>query len=312
MDRSQISLFLERAFVRLEVWFQWFNTAQSGNHMSSYYWHGRDNRTVRELNPKTLSSGLDDYPRASHPIGEEHHLDLAFWMFLAVDCMCSIEELLDKETKPEKVQLKWKEVETVHGHASRQLVREVLERPELRLVPHIGKDHSAWITDSGKAARNHFKSQPLMDYVLSPKLENGPYQHRAKAIYEELRINLIRNIVQNYQQTGFLWEQYDLIKGKGKGTHQFTGWTSLVVLIMAEAYAKFRINSMEIMTYTPLATISSLLMSFNAKLIISQSASSAVDGTAAYFDNGHRQRDHLPNHLFSFSLSLWIDGLIFG
>ncbi|CAL0306374.1 unnamed protein product [Lupinus luteus] len=52
MDRSQISLFLERAFVRLEVWFQWFNTAQSGNHMSSYYWHGRGNRTVRELNPK--------------------------------------------------------------------------------------------------------------------------------------------------------------------------------------------------------------------------------------------------------------------
>lgn len=45
-----------------------------------------------------------------------------------------------------------------------------------------------------------------------------------------------RNIVRNYRQTGFLWEQYEQTKGKGKGAHPFTGWTSLVVLIMAEAY----------------------------------------------------------------------------
>ena len=81
-EKTEISLFLERAFVRLEAWFQWFNTTQSGNtiyvrsalstwnifhfdqildyylntgkQMSSYYWHGRDNRTVRELNPKVM------------------------------------------------------------------------------------------------------------------------------------------------------------------------------------------------------------------------------------------------------------------
>jgi len=43
-------------------------------------------------------------------------------------------------------------------------------------------------------------------------------------------------MVHNYQQTGFLWEQYDQVNGKGKGAHPFTGWTSTVVLIMAEAY----------------------------------------------------------------------------
>jgi len=47
----------------------------------------------------------------------------------------------------------------------------------------------------------------------------------------------IRNIVRNYYETGFLWEQYDQKnKGKGKGARPFTGWTSLVLLIMAEAY----------------------------------------------------------------------------
>nr|XP_023904971.1 mannosyl-oligosaccharide glucosidase GCS1-like [Quercus suber] len=70
--------------------------------MSSYYWHGRDVTTTCELNPKTLSAGLDDYPRASHPSEDERHLDLRCWMYLASDCMHSIAELLDKDTKPGK------------------------------------------------------------------------------------------------------------------------------------------------------------------------------------------------------------------
>lgn len=30
-ESNQITTFLERAFVRLEAWFNWFNTAQKGN-----------------------------------------------------------------------------------------------------------------------------------------------------------------------------------------------------------------------------------------------------------------------------------------
>ncbi|KAK7259349.1 hypothetical protein RIF29_24954 [Crotalaria pallida] len=83
--------------VHITVWF----LSYFRNEVSSYYWHGRDNRTIRELIPKTLSSGLDDYPRASHPSGDERHLDLRFWMLLAADCLHSMQELVDKETKPE-------------------------------------------------------------------------------------------------------------------------------------------------------------------------------------------------------------------
>ncbi|XP_030497086.2 mannosyl-oligosaccharide glucosidase GCS1 [Cannabis sativa] len=321
VERNEIISFLERAFVRLEAWFQWFNTSQSGKEVGSYYWHGRDNMTRRELNPKTLSSGLDDYPRASHPTEDERHLDLRCWMLLAADCLHSITELFEKNEfgkeygntakrlsdfkilnemhfddaygayfdfgyHTEKVRLSWKEIMNGNNYASRELVREVLENPKLRLVPHIGYvslfpfmrkiiPPESWIlgkqldlisnrsilwTDFGIRSlarsssmymkRNTEHDPPYwrgpiwmnMNYMILSALnhyskEDGPFKDRARTIYNDLRSNLVRNVVGNYHRSGFLWEQYDQKNGKGKGARLFTGWTSLVLLIMAEDYA---------------------------------------------------------------------------
>lgn len=36
------------------------------------------------------------------------------------------------------MRLSWKEINVGNNYPARELVREVLERPELRLVPHVG------------------------------------------------------------------------------------------------------------------------------------------------------------------------------
>ncbi|KAL8142455.1 hypothetical protein V2J09_015487 [Rumex salicifolius] len=324
-ENTEISAFLQRASVRLDAWFKWFNTSQSGKDAGSYYWHGRDNITIRELNPKTLSSGLDDYPRASHPNDDERHLDLRCWMLLAANCMHSIGEILpdnkeilkkygstvklladfevlnrmhfDEENgayfdfgnHTEKVRLQWR-VKMNGNDATKEFLREVLEKPKLQLVPQVGYvslfpfmwkiiPANSWILEkqldliSNKSIlwtnfgiRSLAKTRcgfftlymkhntehdppywrgPIwinMNYMILSALSHystvdGPYKQKAEVIYNKLRSNLIRNIVDNHQSSGYLWEQYDQKTGKGKGTRPFTGWTSLLVLIMAEDYS---------------------------------------------------------------------------
>lgn len=54
-----------------------------------------------------------------------------------------------------------------------------------------------------------------------------------KDAYTELRKNIVSNIYENWKSTGFAWEQYDSLTGKGQGVKHFLGWTALVVKIMA-------------------------------------------------------------------------------
>ncbi|ONM35063.1 Mannosyl-oligosaccharide glucosidase GCS1 [Zea mays] len=320
-EAEKISSFLERAYIRLNAWFQWFNSTQSGKYEGTFYWHGRDNITTKELNPKTLTSGLDDYPRASHPNDEERHVDLRCWMLLATNCICSIAEFLkmdsalekdyykmsnqlsdfgtlnklhlddtigayfDYGNHTEKVRMRWFDVKD-NNNMRREFLRGTLQAPQLQLVPHVGYvslfpfmmgtiPPESWVlekqlnlisntsilwTDYGLRSlsrtssiymkRNTEHDPPYwrgaiwinMNYMVLSALhhyahKDGPYSGRAKELYDKLRSNLIRNIVQNYDATGFFWENYDQKdKGKGKGARSFTGWTSLIVLIMAESY----------------------------------------------------------------------------
>lgn len=73
-----------------QAWYNWFNTTQVGPVSGSYRWRGRNPDSDAELNPKTLTSGLDDYPRSSHPNDEERHLDLRCWMAFASETMAQI------------------------------------------------------------------------------------------------------------------------------------------------------------------------------------------------------------------------------
>ncbi|RXG68487.1 Mannosyl-oligosaccharide glucosidase [Armadillidium vulgare] len=89
--------YLNRLWPRLKAWYQWFNSTQVGELPGTYRWRGRNPKSQKELNPKTLTSGLDDYPRASHPTNDERHLDLRCWMTLAANLIADFAKLIDKD-----------------------------------------------------------------------------------------------------------------------------------------------------------------------------------------------------------------------
>ncbi|KAI1622969.1 mannosyl-oligosaccharide glucosidase [Exophiala viscosa] len=79
-----------------------------------------------------------------------------------------------------------------------------------------------------------------MNYMILKNLlvvaqdTNAPAKVKTQAtkIYTELRTNLVKNVFEQWERTGFAWEQYNPETGAGQRTQHFTGWTSLVVVIM--------------------------------------------------------------------------------
>ncbi|KAL3702226.1 hypothetical protein R1sor_020248 [Riccia sorocarpa] len=312
--------YFKTIFPRLQAWFNWFNTTQTGKEPGTYYWHGRDSKTIRELNPQTLTSGFDDYPRASHPTDDERHVDLWCWMAVAADTMALVARLTgephesyeataeglknlkrlnemhydmdsghyyDFGLHTEEVKLRWKEVQDPNtGVTQRILRRVVLKKPKLGWVKHFGyvsffpfamriipadstiMGHHLELLTNHRLLWTNFGLRSLattssifmkyntehdapywrgpvwmnMNYLILSALhgysqEEGHYKSTAGILYPQLRENLIRNVVQRYYESGYIWENYDLrSQGKGQGSHPFTGWSSLILLIMAEMY----------------------------------------------------------------------------
>lgn len=73
----------------------------------------------------------------------------------------------------------------------------------------------------------------LLQNLLILAQTPGPEQARAKEIYTELRVNVVNTVFESWKDSGYLWEQYDPAGGHGQRTQHFTGWTALVVQIMA-------------------------------------------------------------------------------
>ncbi|XP_076871767.1 mannosyl-oligosaccharide glucosidase [Brachyhypopomus gauderio] len=315
--------FLRRLYPRLQTWFEWYNTTQAGPLPNSYRWRGRDTDTNLFLNPKTLTSGLDDYPRASHPSADERHVDLHCWMALTSGIMASVARLLGEPHREYErthvtlsnndllSELHWSEHLRAfcdygnHTHAVAlqqekvfvppgqprhqfpvaRLVRAVRKAPKLQFVNALGyvslfpfllhvltpespklehilrdiRDPDRLWTPYGLRSLSH--SDPLymkrntqhdapywrgaiwinINYLAIKALYHystkaGPYQDKAIVLYQELRTNVINNVYKQYQDTGYIWEQYSDSTGRGQGSHPFTGWSALVVLIMAEEY----------------------------------------------------------------------------
>ena len=313
--------YLTHLFPRLKAWYNWYYITQSGKTASTFRWRGRDPDTNKQLNPLTLTSGLDDFPRASHPSDDERHLDLRCWVALAAQIMAQIAKAVNKPyeeyEKTYKLLTDNKLLDELHWSESGQQysdygyhsdhvklvrpqpppsqpgvpppqldkVRVVKKEPSLRhinsfgyvsLFPFLFKfiDPQSW--KLGKilkdlqdptllwtkfGIRSLAKSAPLyhkhntehdppywrgaiwinfnyltLRALYHYSLVEGPHKQLAENIYKELRQNVIQNMYEQFRNTGYIWENYDDVTGKGKGSHPFTGWSALVVLIMSEQY----------------------------------------------------------------------------
>ncbi|XP_074130343.1 mannosyl-oligosaccharide glucosidase [Sminthopsis crassicaudata] len=304
--------FLRTAFPRLQAWFSWLRQSQAGPVPLSYRWRGRDQAAPGLLNPKTLPSGLDDYPRASHPSPDERHLDLRCWVALGASVLARLAQKLGEtqaETELAELAAKLRDengLDLLHwapelgvfadfgnhtgavrlARGPQGLVRVVGRPPPhlqyvdalgyvsffpllLRLLsptsPHLGPlldlladTRHLW---SPFGLRSLSASSPLygqrnsehdppywrgaiwvnVNYLALGALDHygrleGPHQAQASQLHTQLRTNLVGNVWRQYRDTGFLWEQYSDRDGHGMGSRPFQGWTSLVLLAMAEDY----------------------------------------------------------------------------
>ncbi|CEO98596.1 Mannosyl-oligosaccharide glucosidase [Plasmodiophora brassicae] len=101
-----------------------------------------------------------------------------------------------------------------------------------RSDPYFGRDENYWRGPIWINV-NYMVVAALHRYGFK---ELGPYADDARDLYKRLRHNLISNVVRSFEETGYLWEQYNADTGDGQRSRPFTGWTTLIVLIMAEQY----------------------------------------------------------------------------
>ncbi|OQR71857.1 mannosyl-oligosaccharide glucosidase-like [Tropilaelaps mercedesae] len=318
-DVPEDTEFIRRAYPRLEAIFAYFQNEQKGVIPNSYRWRGRDAEIRTELNPKTLASGLDDYPRASHPTENERHLDLRCWVALMAEVLADIGErmkfpesiyeayrntfaaLRDNEdlnklhwsTKGNQYSDYGLHTDNVMlvsqkpkpGEPPLPMLRYTAKAPTERYVDQLGyvslfplimhlldadspqlgqvlaalDDRNLLWTDFGLRslskssklydARNTEHDPPYwrgniwinMNFLVVRGLKHyaqieGPYRNEAQRLHDDLRQNVVRNVIRQFHKSGYFWENYKDETGGGSGSHPFTGWTALVVLLMDDQY----------------------------------------------------------------------------
>ncbi|KAL6047513.1 Processing alpha glucosidase I [Balamuthia mandrillaris] len=85
--------FLTNIYPYLERNYNWFLRTQSGAIPDTFRWRGRTEN-------HTLTSGLDDYPRARKPSDQELHVDLLSWMAYYSAVIADLAELVNKDPQP--------------------------------------------------------------------------------------------------------------------------------------------------------------------------------------------------------------------
>ncbi|KAI6219307.1 putative mannosyl-oligosaccharide glucosidase [Aphelenchoides fujianensis] len=302
----------------LETWYKWLRDSQQGPLKGTFQWQGRNATTPFELNPKTLASGLDDFPRATHPTIQEYHVDLRAWLAVASRVIRYLAELssdhafISEADEDQRSLNDFDELNRLHWSANARrycdyglhstsvrlenklepnreptVVRRVLAEPKegfventngyvglfpflLRLLPADSEQLAVILEElddpeelwSPYGLRSVSKSSPYynkrntkddppywrgdiwinVNYMALEALKHystvasGTTGQRAAELYAKLRSNVVRNVLKQFEATGYFWEHYSDRTGEGAGTRPFTGWTALVFNILTDRY----------------------------------------------------------------------------
>lgn len=277
---------LKKTYPKLKKYYEWFRRTQAGSlknyqgHASDftegYRWRGRTPQHV-------LTSGLDDYPRASTPHPEELHVDALCWVGLMARTLSKMSaflgDKLDEKTYSNDQSNVVRSIDGIHWSEPAQTycdttlvegnqVERICHKGYISLFPFlvglVGPDHShfgavldliqdpeeLWsifgirslsLKDKDYGTQENYWRSPVwinINYMVLQRLSEvaqqpGQYQERARKMYTELRLNLVNTVFKSWKETGFAWEQYNPDTGKGQRTQHFTGWTSLIVRVLA-------------------------------------------------------------------------------
>ncbi|KAL7071462.1 hypothetical protein ACQ4LE_009343 [Meloidogyne hapla] len=135
---------LKRMYPRMKQLYLWLRNSQAGSKPGTFRWHDRNATTNMELNPCSLSSGLDDYPRATHPTEKEYHLDLRCWMAMSSTVLVDLakqfgdEEFLPAIEKESEMLNDVESLDKLHwSEAKQQYCDYGLHSDSVKLVPEV-------------------------------------------------------------------------------------------------------------------------------------------------------------------------------
>ena len=278
--------FLKTIYPKMKKHYEWFRRTQSGN-LTNYHSLGLDldeGYRWRGRTPQlTLTSGLDDFPRAQPPHPEELHVDALCWVGSMAAALIKMSTFLGEGgDQPLYSQHKlnvirsldvihWSEPDQTYcdttirdgnrvervchkgyislfpfllglmgpGHHNLGVLLELIRSPEELWSPHGIRSLSRRDPLYG-TNENYWRSPvwvPINYLVLQQLLQlgfqSGSQQQNARHIYAELRRNIVGTVFESWKKTGFAWEQYNPETGDGQRTQHFTGWTALIVRILA-------------------------------------------------------------------------------
>ncbi|KAF9106691.1 Processing alpha glucosidase I [Mortierella sp. AM989] len=256
MNPDLASEYLAKLYPKLRASYYWMRQTmrggireygrQSRSRAEGYRWKGR---TMTH----TLTSGLDDYPRAPRPSLGELHVDLLSWIGFMNKNLQRIAEIVGEEDDVEEFEDHYNaivsNIDDLHWSDEHKTYCDLALDEDEQSVHVCHKGYiSLFPMLLGIIDPESEKLDHVLDLMYDPEEMWTPFGLRSLSAKDEffgtgenywkgpiwINVNYlaVHSLKTEYERTGYVWEQYNDKTGHGQRSHPFTGWTSMVVLMM--------------------------------------------------------------------------------